>query len=318
MIEKIQQAEQAIRAGDTRTGFDILRQVLAEDPNSERAWWIMSSLVPREQRGHCLNEVLRINPNNQMARETLQKLRPGPPERQEPAKKDHPARTARSSPVPESETPQTSQTSPAGTRTWFSKQGSRLYLTVLAQEGAIRALSDPKLLPKLQAAVSEGRLPEALIKEKTAIPYRNILRVRQLLSSLRVFYQAQKREESLRLELEDKTTADEVLKVLGEKLGPEYILSSTPLKTGSALGISAILTLGAAGITAFLYWGALEVASGRAAPTGSAFTRTIINLLDLLGPGGVIAIGAVLIIIALAISAWVLFKPPTVTELARR
>jgi len=317
MLEKIQEAEDAIRTGDTRTAFEILRQALEENPNSERAWWIMSGLVPREQRAHCLNEILRINPHNQMARETLEKLKPGPPERQEPAEKISPSRAARTVPVREASAQKT-KTSPTGIRTWFYKRGSRLYLTVLAQEGAIQALSDPKLLPKLQAAVSEGKLPETLIKEKNAIPYRSIQRVRQLLSSLRVYYQAHGKEQSLRLELEDKTTAEEVLAVLAEKLGPDYILSSAPMKIGSTLGISAILILAAVGFMAFLYWGAREAASGRVTPTGSAFTRTVINLLDLLGPGGVVAIGAALVLIALAVSAWVLFKPPTVTELTRR
>ena len=85
MLERIQQAEAAIKAGDTKTGFEILRQVLAENPNSERAWWVMSGLVPREQRAHCLNEVLRINPENHFAREALDKLGPQPPEKPSPA-----------------------------------------------------------------------------------------------------------------------------------------------------------------------------------------------------------------------------------------
>ena len=67
MLDQIQKAEEAIRSGDTRTGFEILRQVLAENPDSERAWWVMSGLVPKQQRENCLKQVLRINPKNTLA-----------------------------------------------------------------------------------------------------------------------------------------------------------------------------------------------------------------------------------------------------------
>ncbi len=75
MSESIKQAESAIKAGDTKHAFELLRQVLAEDPNSERAWWIMSGLVQRSERANCLEQVLRINPENQFARDALTRLK---------------------------------------------------------------------------------------------------------------------------------------------------------------------------------------------------------------------------------------------------
>jgi len=117
MLEKIQQAETAIKTGDTRTGFQILREVLAENPNSERAWWVMSGLVPREQRAHCLNQVLRINPDNKMARETLEKLGPQKPE-------------------PEPAAPQ-GKGALGEYQTWLYAQRSRVYLTLLGKEELI-------------------------------------------------------------------------------------------------------------------------------------------------------------------------------------
>jgi len=301
MLEKIQQAETAIKAGDTKTGFQILREVLAENPNSERAWWVMSGLVPREQRAHCLNQVLRINPGNQLARETLEKLRPLKPGT-EPAEKP-------SSPQ---------DTSSIGEyQTWLYAQRSRIYLTLLGKEELISVETQPKNLGRIRSAISEGEMPDALFKEKTAIPFNQISRIRQIVSSLRVYYQEKGREKSTRLELENEVMADQVLSVLQNKLGPEYSINAEPMKTTTALGISLVLTITAAALTGFFYWGANEVASGRAAATGSIRTQGIVRLLELIGPGGIVVIGGILILVSLGVSTWLLLKPPTVTELKR-
>ena len=292
MDERIEQAEQAIRGGDTRSGFDILRKVLAENPNSEKAWWIMSGLVPREQRAHCLNEVLRINPDNQLARETLQELGPQPPG-------------------------DSADGQLGGNQFWFYTRGSRLHLTLLAKEGVIAGISHPELLPSLQRAMQEGKLPEHLLTQKQAIPYRVIQRVRQIISSLRVFYLVRGKEESLLLQLEDESQADQVLDVLAQRLGPDFLSSSAPMRRASRLLMSAVMTLGAGGVTAFFLWGAFEVSSGRAAATGSIRTQAIINILELLGPIGVGVLGGLLTLLALILSIRLLIKPPSVTELIR-
>ena len=138
MLEKIQQAETAIKSGDTRTGFQILRDVLAKNPNSERAWWVMSGLVPREQRAHCLNQVLRVNPNNQMARETLENLRPEKPET-EPTETEKPS------------APQGKGTL-GGYQTWLFAQRSRIFLTLLGEEELISGETEPKNLARIRAA----------------------------------------------------------------------------------------------------------------------------------------------------------------------
>ena len=132
-----------------------------------------------------------------------------------------------------------------------------------------------------------------------------------------MYFKTRKGEDSLRLELEDDAMADQVLGAIKGKLSPDFILKTEPMKIWSTLGIAVILIIVSGGITGFFYWGALEVSSGRAAATGSIRAQSIIRLLELLGPVGVAAIGAVLMLIALGISGSLLLKPPTVTELSR-
>ena len=272
MQEQIQQAETAIKAGDTRTGFQILRDVLAKDPNSERAWWVMSGLVPREQRAHCLNQVLRINPNNQMARETLENLRPV---------------------KPEPETAPQGKGTLGGYQTWLYAQRSRIFLTLLGKEELISAETAPKNLSRIRTAINEGELPDTLFKKKIVIPLESITRVRQIVSSLQVYYQVKESEKSTRLELENEAVTNQVLSVLENQLAPSFSLQAKPMKTTIALIISLVLTIGAAALTAFLYG----------------------KVNELFGPVGAVLIGGILILISLGISAWLLLKPPTVMEL---
>ena len=295
MIEKIKQAEAAIRDGDTRTGFEILRQVLADNPDSERAWWIMSGLVPKEQRANCLIQVLRINPQNQLAKETLDKL------------------------VDEftGETASHDKRLVGKYLTWPYVQRSKIYLTLLGEGELISATTEPKLITRVRSAIKEGKFSPTLFRDKKHIPLNQITRIRQILSSLRVYYDINNREDSVRLELDDNSTAEEVLIEIMKKLGDGYSQTEKPIGIPSTLGIAAILILGAGGLTAFLYWGALEVTSGRAAATGSIQTRAIINLLETLGTTGAAVIGAVLLLIALGVSAGLLMKPPMVREIVR-
>ncbi|NOQ40687.1 MAG: hypothetical protein GQ562_10260, partial [Anaerolineales bacterium] len=225
MLEKIQQAETAIKTGDTKTGFQILREVLAENPNSERAWWVMSGLVPREQRAHCLNQVLRINPDNQMARETLEKLGPKKPE-------------------PEPAAPQ-GKGALGEYQTWLYSQRSRVYLTLLGKEELISAETVPKNLARIRAAISEGELPDALFKEKTVVPYSQITSAKQVIGALTISYQVKGRKKHVNPELENEEMANQVLSVLQNKLGPDYSVKAEPLKTTTAIIISLVLTIGA-------------------------------------------------------------------------
>lgn len=278
MLEKIKQAETAIRGGDTKTGFEILREVLEEDPNSERAWWIMSGLVPKEQRANCLIQVLRINPDNQLAQDTLDDLVV----------------------VPDEETPSSIKRQVGNYLTWLYAQRSKIFITLLGKDALISATTEPKLLARVRSAIKEDNFSPTLFRDKKRIPLFQINRIKQVLTSLRVYYEDKNKEESIRLEFEDNSTAEEVLIELIKKLGDGYSQTEKPMGIASTLGIAAILIIGAGIVTGFLYWGALNL-----------------PLFAALGPTGAALIGAVLLLAALGVSAGLLMKPPTSIEIVR-
>jgi len=72
----LQQAIAAIKAGDKATGKHILiDEVLRANPRNENAWlWMTQVADADEDRINYLRNVLKINPDNEMARRGMEAL----------------------------------------------------------------------------------------------------------------------------------------------------------------------------------------------------------------------------------------------------
>jgi tetratricopeptide (TPR) repeat protein len=65
----------AAKAGQKDQARQLLQQSLRLDPASEAAWlWLTSVARDQRERLFCLNKLLEINPNNEMALQSLQQL----------------------------------------------------------------------------------------------------------------------------------------------------------------------------------------------------------------------------------------------------
>ena len=207
MSVQLQAAVDAIKAGDTRTGFEILRGFLEQNPDSEKAWWVMSGLVPAERRAHCLREVLRINPENQMAREALERIESSPLQPEVKVKTEEKIETARH------------PSTPALSRYWlFSKRG-QIYLTLLTDLDLMLGLADPRDLNQIQNALDQQQIPESTLTDRKLIPLKTILDLDHQRNSLRIIYQGPDKPKSLRLKMENAAQAHQVLEALENALG---------------------------------------------------------------------------------------------------
>jgi hypothetical protein len=66
-----------IRQGNKPMAREVLRKILELDNRNERAWLLFSEVAEKpEHRRQCLEMVLEINPNNEVAKETLQSTKP--------------------------------------------------------------------------------------------------------------------------------------------------------------------------------------------------------------------------------------------------
>jgi len=77
-MDRLQQAINLYQAGRIRESEALLSDIVRIEPNNETAWWWLSAAAEDPQgQIHCLQQVLRINPYNQEARESLLEFQQG-------------------------------------------------------------------------------------------------------------------------------------------------------------------------------------------------------------------------------------------------
>jgi len=83
MSTSLQQGVAALEAGDKALARRLFGRAIQEDPQSEQAWlWLSGAVESDKERLMCLNKVLAINPDNEMAQRgmvTLRREKPGQP-----------------------------------------------------------------------------------------------------------------------------------------------------------------------------------------------------------------------------------------------
>lgn len=73
--DALNQAVQLIRTGNKKSALPILSEIIQIDPDNEAAWiWLHVCVDSIPQKKYCLQKALAINPNNQNARNELEKL----------------------------------------------------------------------------------------------------------------------------------------------------------------------------------------------------------------------------------------------------
>lgn len=73
--EILMQAIAALKGGDKPKARQLFAAAIRQNPDNELAWsWLYSLVETDEQRMHCLKQVIRINPSNLKARQSLDAL----------------------------------------------------------------------------------------------------------------------------------------------------------------------------------------------------------------------------------------------------
>jgi hypothetical protein len=77
--EELQEAITLIRSGGKHLAVPILRDIIKTDRDNENAWlWLSTCMAKYEDKLYCLNQALRINPNNATTRTALARLNQAP------------------------------------------------------------------------------------------------------------------------------------------------------------------------------------------------------------------------------------------------
>ena len=173
-------------------------------------------------------------------------------------------------------------------------------------------------LQKVKNSILQSKSTEQFLKDKKNIPYKNITKVRQILSTIRIYYTNGSQETSRALDCKDTKMANELIDFLRNHIRSQFDETNKPVGIGTSLFTSGFIMLVVLAGTAFFYYGAYELEAGIISPRGSARTRAILNLLDLLGTNGVLVIGTILFILSLGLMFYLIKNPPTVTEFIKK
>ena len=77
MSKKLNQAISVIKNGDKQTGKCLLVEILKTEPRNENAWlWMTQVVGKKDEKVKCLEQVLKINPDNEIAKKGMARLKP--------------------------------------------------------------------------------------------------------------------------------------------------------------------------------------------------------------------------------------------------
>jgi hypothetical protein len=76
MDDLLTQAIEKIKAGERKTGGNLLLQVLKHNPRDEQAWlWLAAAVEKEDDRRYCLEQALAINPLNEIVQAALEAIK---------------------------------------------------------------------------------------------------------------------------------------------------------------------------------------------------------------------------------------------------
>lgn len=310
--EKLKNAIKYIKSGNIQQGHSLLTQIVKEEPNNEEAWFWIASISLDNKKQIYLEKVLEINPNNQQAIVALEVLKTKDKVRQVEIVQP------KSEPVFNVSNKE-SEKSLVVQKFWIHPTRKELFIFLLSEDKLLTAKSNPKFTGELTKQLSVGNIPYSLLTEKITVPIKNLINIEESLNSLKINFQDENSQVAIiRMECKDEQMSSEIFSAIEQNSPSLFERKTMQMSKGKIILSNSIVLSIILGLSAFLYYGALEIESGAVNPTGSSRVRGLIALLDVIGTSGVICIGGVLFLVVLFSMILSLRKPPLVTTLTQK
>lgn len=202
---------------------------------------------------------------------------------------------------------------------WVSPARRDIQILFLFEDRLFTGKYESKQSPLVAAQVAMGKVPYDLLTEKITISFSHLLKIEGKVNSLRIDFENKiGRKESIEFDAKDEKIMAEIFNAVEAETGQAFERVTSPMSKGSILlGNGIVLTI-ILGLSTFFYFAALDFQTNGVSPTGSARTRGLITLINLLGPGGIACIGGGLFLLFLFSMVSSLLKPPLVTRLTRK
>lgn len=202
---------------------------------------------------------------------------------------------------------------------WINPTRKGAYIIVLFNERLFTAKCEQKYHLLVAEKLSLGEIPINLLTEKVNISHSRLIKVEKESNSLKIAFKDKgNHTETVRAECKDDEMAAEIVNAIQQKLGSEVERTVAPMTISSILLGNGILITIILAFSTFFFYIATGIQDNGIPDGGSARTRGMAALLDLLGPGGVACIGGGLLLIILASMINSLIKPPLITTLLRK
>jgi hypothetical protein len=323
MKTQLQQAITLIKTGNKQEGGRLLSQILEADPTNEKAWlWMIRAVSSDKKRIYCLERVLAINPNNQLAQQTLAKLK---------ARNRTASATPTHTPAPTTSPSQPTKqvpTSRVAENVWLNLKGTLAdKLVVLDTAGIITAKPSEEELQQIQAQVRHGQpLTDIPGNDVKGIPMETIVKAEafQHTRSLAIRSKPKDKSENNTIFFDDAASRDDFFHALRAKLEPAFqyeLKKYTPFQVMFSTTLFMVLV---GFVTIFLYTFAVAVQTGATGMPrgGSALTKIIAliayTLAKTLGPIGIAVIGGLIILLCIYWMVRSMKKPPVLMILTKQ
>jgi len=340
-MDKMQQAIALIKSGDKQGGQRLLAEVVTADPKNEMAWLWLTSVAPAEKRRYCLEKVLSINPNNEQARQLLERLRALESQTQaQPSVPVQPSSQVQPATAPEKSQESTPTTSvverapvaaapakPSVVQHWSVAVGKEVRIILFQGAKLISFDVMPDRVPRVLSQVNQVAMTKEWYEKNIALgfqgrtyksaPLNRILRVHFLLNGIKIEYRDETGEDiTTEIYCKEDKVSNEVMESLQERLGDKYERTSAPTNRRNVLVTSLVIFFVPACLTSFFYWGVQQPAEG--VLRGRLWMVLLVRVAQFLGPNGILCIGGGLTLVALIIAVMLFIKPPMETLLTRK
>lgn len=334
-IEPLSQAISLIKSGDTQGGQKLLAEVVRSDPGNETAWLWLSSVAPADKRRYCLDRVLKINPENALAKQLMEQL-----QRQET---QPPVAVAASAPVsvqvesvgvdapvaPMVNLPEHAPTvmEPPATEYWALPANKEVRIILLQGTKLLSFYVMPDKVSKVVAQIDRVEMTKEWYSKNIAlglqsmtyksVPINRTLRVHLSLSVMDIHYRDETgRDMSISISCKENAAADALMASLQKRLGEKYVFITQPTSRKKIVLWSAIGLLLSIGATSLFYFFAGGLQGTEIQGAGRA--KSMGRILQLLGPNGVLCIGGILLIFVLIVVIYTFTHPPIETILIHK
>jgi hypothetical protein len=333
MPDKFQRAVQRVKDGDRAGAQQLLAEILTSEPDHEQAWLWLAAILNEAQRQYCIRQVLRINPNNRQARRAWEAL--GLDDRelqlaptystvaagagiasQIDVEADHlsppgsvesaiePVETAIATvEIARDDAPE------AAMNYWVYPARGPANLIVIDEKRLISAVVPSKRRNQAVELLRKDVLPVDLLQDTEEVNFSKITEVTHNKRHVQIRYFENGRNRKSQLSCVDGRMGAAVFNTLARNLGPRFDRRTESVGFNAKIIGTFILFMLLAILTAALFFGAVEVATGNISlPIGS-------RVIGGIGPLGVLGVGGVLMLITFISMIVQYTRPPKMAKL---